>query len=313
MTDAGNGIQIDIQSAPISVFEQSNAAIRYNLGYISGEFSKNLTTQDLFVRIWFKRGIDMQWENIQFKLNKGRKTFRQKLPAGLTVIIFYAQLYGWISPDLESGSIDADFELTDFELSIKEIPIGKFGGEPLGLDTGEEPPPPPPISPFEMYLDIVGDVQATSARAVWYTTHEATTRVIYGLSPLSMTQEVSDPTFTQFHSIILPNLQINRLYYAQFFSISKITGEEINSNIKSFFTGPELTITNILNNPIVEFITKMKQELEMVNALGETDDLLTLEPDAEDGYYTDTIFTTHNKTEMEIGNLIGNDFDTLVE
>lgn len=312
MNDAGNPIQIDIQSAPISCFEQAQGAIRYNLGYISGEFSKNITADDLYVRIWFQRGLDMEWENVQFRLNSGRKVFRQKLPAGLTVTTFYAQLYGWIAPEESDPDLVAEFELTDFELSVKEIPMGKFAGEPLGLDMSVDPPPPPVIIPFEMYLDIIGEVEATQARAVWFTTHEATTKVIYGLSPVGMTSEVEDLTFTQFHSILIPNLEVNRLYYAQFYSTSKITGEEIFSDVKSFFTGPDLTITCFLENPDVDFAIRTKTELEIANVLGETDNLLTLLPDGEDVFHSATDFSAHVKVEMAVTNIIGNDFDTLV-
>jgi hypothetical protein len=312
MTDAGKAIQIDIQSAPISAFEQAQGAIRFNLGYISGEFSKNITIADLFVRIWFQRGLDMEWESVQFKLNNGRKVFRQKLPAGLTVTTFYAQLYGWVAPEENDLDLVAEFELTDFELSIKEIQVGKFAGEPLGLDTTSEPPPPPVIIPFEMELDVIADVQATQARAIFYTSHKGTTRVIYGLSPIGMTSEVNDLTFTQFHDIILPNLEVARLYYAQFFSISELTGEEIYSDVKSFFTSPELTITSFLGNPDVDFIIKAKQELAVMNSIGETDNLLTTDPDAEDDLILNSSFTTHNKIELAVTNLIGNNFDTLV-
>ncbi len=312
MTDAGNAIQVDIQSAIISAFEQSNATIRYNLGYISGEFSKNITSENLYVRIWFRRGINLEWENIQFTLNAGRKTFRQKLPAGLTVAEFYAQLYGWVAPTTEEPDL-IEFELVDFELSVKEIPIGKFGGEPLGLNTSVEPPPPPEIEEFEMLLDIIGDVQATQARAVWFTTHEATTKVIYGTSPLSMTQEAEDLTFTQYHSIVLTGLEVNRLYYAQFYSISKITGEEIYSDIKSFFTGPELTITNFLDNTEVGLLTKTKTELDITNVIGEADYLLQINPDGlGELNISDVTLETHTKTHIYMTNIIRNEFDTSV-
>lgn len=131
MNDAGQSILIDIISSPIAVFEQGNGATRYVLGYISGEFSKNLTTEDLYVKIWFKRGVDMTLESVTYKLNNGQKVFRQRVqaspddPQGLTVTTCYVELYGWIT---------SDFELTAFELSIKEISIGKFGGAlPLSL------------------------------------------------------------------------------------------------------------------------------------------------------------------------------------
>ena len=312
MNDAGNPIQVDIQSAIISCFEQAQGAIRYNLGYISGEFSKNITADDLYVKIWFQRGLNMAWQSIQYRLNPGRKIFRQKLPAGLTVASFYVQLYGWIAAEEGDPDLTAEFELTDFELSVKEIPMGKFAGEPLGLDTSSEPPPPPVVEPFEMHLDIIGEVQATQARAVWFTTHDATTKVIYGLSPLEMYNEVEDLTFTPYHSIIMTGLEVNRLYYAQFYSTSKITGETIYSDVKTFYTGPELTITCFLENPDVDFEAKIKQEFEIANILGETEHLLTLLPDAEDGTILNVDFSILTKVELAVTNIIGNDFDTLV-
>lgn len=306
MTDAGNPILIDIQSAQISAYEDSNANVRYNLGYISGEFSSVITSSDLYVRVWFKRGLEMQWENIQFKLNNGRKIFRQKLPPGLTVTTFYVQLYGWISP--QGGN--ADFALTDFELSIKLIPIGKFAGEPLGIDTSEEPPPPPIIEPFVMYLDTVGEVQATQAKAVWFTTHEATTKITYGFAPNQMFNVIEDLTFTQFHSIIIPNLEVGKLYYIRFYSTSKITGQIIQSDIKSFTTAPELIITNYLDNLSKQFDIDDKINLDIINIIGEQDFLTTIIPDSVDALNNDMQYSIINKTNLSMINIIGNEFST---
>lgn len=310
MNDAGNPIQIDIQSAIISCFEEKQAAIRYNLGYISGVFSKNITADDLYVKIHYQRGINLEWESIQYKLNSGRKTFRQKLPQGLTVAAFYVQLYGWIAPQPDDPNLTAEFELTDFELSVKEIPIGKFGGEPLGVDTTQEPPVPPTIPPFEMYLDVIGDVQATEAKAVWFTTHEATSKVIYGSSPQTMYEEIEDLTFTQLHSIIIGGLGVGKTYYAQFFSTSKITGQTISSDIKSFTTGDEITIFNIIKNPDIEFNTKTINQINIYNMFGDTDMLLTLQPDAEDNPYHSADFELLSKTVINVTNTITNEYDT---
>lgn len=146
MNDAGHGIQIDIQSAPLSVMEQSKADQRYTLGYISGEFSKNTTIQDLYVKIWFKRGVDLDWESINYRLNPGEKYFRQKIydinktpqQLSLTVTECYVQLYGWIEPNNEDPDLVAEFELTAFELSIKEVTLGKYGGSVLLTFKDEE-------------------------------------------------------------------------------------------------------------------------------------------------------------------------------
>lgn len=312
MNDAGNPIQIDIQSAEINCFETSDANIRYNLGYITGEFTKNITSDNIYVRIWFKRGLGMEWQNIQYRLNKGRKVFRQKLPAGLTVAVFYVQLYGWIAAEEGDLSLNADIAITAFKLSVKEIIIGKFAGEPLGIDTTIDPPPPPVIVPFEMYLDVVGEVQATQARAVWYTTHEATTRVIYGLSPLAMTSVAEDLSFVELHSIILGGLEVNKVHCAQFFSTSKITGETINSDIKSFYTGAELIITNILANPVIDFAHKVKTEMNIANVIRVTENDLTLLPDAEDDLKSAFNYSIHTKVELNMANIIGSEFDTSI-
>lgn len=312
MTDAGNAIQIDIQSAEISCFEQANGSIRFNLGYIMGKFSKIITSQDLYVRIWYKRGLDMNWESIQYKLNSGRTVFKQKLPAGLTVAMFYVQLYGWIAPETGNPTSETAFELTDFEISVKNIPVGKFAGEPLGLSGVSEPPPPPQIEPFEMYLDMIGEVQATQARAVWFTTHEATTKVIYGLSPTEMYNIIEDLTFTQYHSIILPNLEVNKLYYAQFYSTSKITGETIYSDVKSFVTGAELVLTDFLDKPATNFTELDIDTVSMHNDFGTTDYLLTLLPDAFGEIINGFSSASLDKNSLTAVNIIGNEYSTSV-
>lgn len=132
MTDAGNSIYIDIQSSEIMALEDVNSAYRFNLGYISGEFSDIYTEGDLYVRVYFKRGVQMKWERVEFKLIRNRKTFRQKLPPGLTVTNFFVQLCGYVVPNNDAKPYSA-FELTDFEISVKKVFVGKHGGEPLSI------------------------------------------------------------------------------------------------------------------------------------------------------------------------------------
>lgn len=129
MLDDNNPILIDIQSNEINCYEQSSGIIRYNLGYIMGEFAKIRTVGDLFVIIHYKRGLELEWEKISFKLNS-TKSFKHKLPAGLTVVSFYVQILGYITKGIEWEE-EAEFELTDLEITVKEVPIGKFAGEPL--------------------------------------------------------------------------------------------------------------------------------------------------------------------------------------
>ena len=234
MTDAGQPILIDIQSTEINCFEGTNGSFRYALGYVSGEFSKLLTSADLMLVVHYKRGIKLNWEKIKFKLKNNSKLFRQKLPLGLTVVGFYVQITGYIAPDTGDPNFNTNFELTDFEISVKEIPIGKFAGEPLEII--EEIPQSEPIVPFEMQLDMIGEVQATQSRAVWWTSHLATTKIIYGTSLSEMVNVIEDLTFIQFHDKIISGLSADTTYYAQFYSTSKITGQTISSNIKSFKT-----------------------------------------------------------------------------
>ena len=141
MNDAGQPIQINITTAPIAITERGKGGTKFVLGYITGEFSKIITTGDLFVTIWFQRGVEMALESVTYKLNNGSKAFRQRIqeslnePQGLVVSTFYVEMYGWITPDPEDSDLTAEFELTNFEVSVKTVNIGKFGGE---IQTGTE-------------------------------------------------------------------------------------------------------------------------------------------------------------------------------
>jgi len=136
MNDAGQGIDINITTAPIAITEQGKGGTKFVLGYITGEFSKLITTGDIFVTIWFQRGYDMAVESVTYKLDNTVKVFRQKIqesinePQGLVVSTFWVELDGWINPDPEDVDLTAEFELTNFEISVKTINIGKFGGKP---------------------------------------------------------------------------------------------------------------------------------------------------------------------------------------
>jgi len=99
MVDAGNPIYIDIKSSEVMINENGKSSSRYVLGYISGEFSKNLSFSDLYIQVWFKRGVDMEWESVLFKLNSRSKIFRAKIPAGLLVATVCIEMYGSITPD----------------------------------------------------------------------------------------------------------------------------------------------------------------------------------------------------------------------
>jgi hypothetical protein len=304
MVDAGHPIEIDIASSEVSVFENGRSNSRIILGYISGEFDELSTTGDLYVAVYFKRDISLRWESVTFQLNADEKHFYQKLPSGLSIISFYVRLYGYITDK---------FELTNFKISIDEKLIGKFGGEPLLLLDAEPVPVPPEDIPdytnFEIHIPQVGNVTANTATVVWATTHKATSRVIYGFTPETMTEEVSSDEFESYHSLLLSDLQLEEPYYCQIYSISEQTGEEIHSDVILFFTGKEVTIQSILDNPIAEFIKLQKQELFVDNVLSQTEILNTLEPDGIGDVSNDAVFSTHTKVEIEAYNIIGSDFD----
>jgi hypothetical protein len=307
MLDAGNPIEIDFCSSEISVFENGRSNSRYTLGYIFGEFEKIDTAGELYISVYFKRNTEMRWESITLQLNSGEKFFSQKLPAGLTVISLYIRLYGWVANE---------FELTNFKISLDEIYLGKFGGEPLLLlDEDVVPTLPedaPDYEPFEIHIPQVGNVTANTATVVWATTHEATSRVIYGLLPETMTDEISDAEFVYYHSLTLIDLQLEEPYYCQVYSTSKDTGEEIYSDVILFFTGKEVTIQNIFGNIDAQFLIRQKHELFVGNTLGITENLLTLDPDGADGVINDAQFSTHTKVELEVSNVIGSEFDCSV-
>lgn len=130
INDNGNKIRILFRSSVYPVYENNTSKERYILGYISGEFEKLITNSDLFIRVYYKRGVALDWEKIEFKLNKGQLIFQQKLPAGLLVSNFYIELDGYIEPIVQSDEqLLSDFILTSLRLSIKRIPIGRYGNE----------------------------------------------------------------------------------------------------------------------------------------------------------------------------------------
>ncbi len=300
--DVDNHIEVSFDSSVYSIEENLQSNRRLVLGYISGTY--NFESEDqVYTTVYYKRDNELRWESTTFQLDKEDKRFYQKLPPGLTVIEFYVRIYGYAT----------EFELTSCKVSVKEKLLGKFGGEPLLLLDEEQQPAPPSFSvnyiPFEIQIPQVGNVTANTATVVFATTHMATSRIIYGLTPETMTNEVSSDEFEYYHSLVLINLQLEELYYCQIYAVSEITGEEIHSEVLSFFTGKEITIQNIFGDIDAEFSLKQKQELFVENVLSGTERLLTLEPDGIGDVSNDMLFSTHTKVELFANNIIGSDFD----
>ncbi len=303
-TDANNHIEVDFQSSVYSIEENLQSNRRLNLGYISGVYDVE-TEDEVYVTIYYKRNNELRWESTTFQLNKEDNRFYQKLPAGLTVIEFYVRIYGWVT----------EFELTSCKVSVKEKLLGKFGGEPLLMLDEEQQPEPPAFRlvdsyiPFEIQIPQVGNVTANTATVVWATTHRATGRVIYGLTPETMTNEVSWDEFIYYHSLLLTSLHLEEPYYCQIFSVSELTGEEIYSDVIMFFTGKEVTVQSLLTSPEFEYFIKQKRELFVENILGTPESLFTFEHDGLGNITDDVQFSTHTKIEMEVTNTMGTDFD----
>jgi len=167
----------------------------------------------------------------------------------------------------------------------------------------------PPVVLFELDIPLVGNVTANTATVVWATTHKATSRIIYGVTPLTMTNEEYSGVFEYYHTLILLGLELEQYYYCQIYSISELTGEEIHSDVILFFTGKEITIQNIFINPQVSLLVKQKQLLTVENILSEFEILNTFDPDGEGLVSNEGILSVHDKVEVLVNNVIGNEFD----
>lgn len=305
MNDAGQPIEIDISSNVISVFEEGQGNYRFLLGHVLGEFYEIPAESELFVTAYFKRNIDMAWENVTFELNPGEKVFKAKLPAGLLVVSYFMRLFGWVNDE---------FEVTDLKISRKALPVGKYGGKPIKLLDEILSPPPPDFTeaftPFLIKIPQVGDIQPSSVTVVWATTHKATSKVIYGEDPEEMTNVVEDVDFVDYHELPIDGLDIEKKYYCQIYSTSEKTGKEIHSDILEFTTGKEITITvdNISN--LAELLNFTQKNLSIGNyfntALEKT---LTTTPDIDDDFSNEAAFDIKTKTDLEVQNTIGTEYD----
>lgn len=306
MNDYGNAIEIDVSGPVINIFEESQSNGRYLLGYISGEFYKIKTSGELFITVYYKRNTDMQWESVTFKLNKDDKIFKQKLPPGILAVCFYIRLYGYAE----------ELELTSLRISVKEIPIGKYGGKPLQLMEIEEQPEPPSFSiiytPFEIKVPLAGEVTANSVKVVWATTHRAKGRVVYGLSPENLSNEVRNDEYEFYHDELITGLELEQIYYCRIYSTSEQTKQEISSELMAFSTGKEITFQNIFGITNIEYIVKDKLNKNVNNILYETETFLTSEPEADVTVNNYASLSVLNKSELNALNKIGNEFDYTV-
>jgi hypothetical protein len=166
------------------------------------------------------------------------------------------------------------------------------------------------IVDFAIEIPLVGNVTANTAIVVWATTHKATSRVIYGITPSTMTNEESSGDFEYYHTIVLTGLELEQYYYCQIYSTSQLTGEIIYSAVILFFTGKEITVQNILTNSLVVFSKKQKLLLAVENTLSEVEILNTLDPDGDGSVDMEAAtLSVHTKVELLVENVVGNDFD----
>jgi len=305
MIDNSNSIEIDVSSSEINILENGQGAnFRYLLGYLHGEFRKLKTTGEIFVTIYFKRNVDMQWEGETFQLNPGELIFKANIPPGILASAFFVRIFGYI---------DGEFELTSLKVATKQIPIGKFGGNSLILlEPDQEPLPPNQVEfqPFEIRIPAIGQLTANTATCTWATTHRATSRVVYGFSPETMTYEMKgkDEDVDYYHEIMLIDLELEETYYAKFYSISELTGIEISSDVIQFQTTKEVTIQTLFSGIVFESEAKQKITLQTVNLINDTEFYSTLEPDVEMEIINDLGFSLHNKIELNVDNIIGTEF-----
>ncbi len=166
------------------------------------------------------------------------------------------------------------------------------------------------IVDFAIEIPLVGNVTANTAIVVWATTHKATSRVIYGITPSTMTNEESSGDFEYYHTIVLTGLELEQYYYCQIYSTSQLTGEIIYSAVILFFTGKEITVQNILANSSVVLSKKQKLLLAVENTLSEVEILNTLDPDGDGSVDMEAAtLSVHTKVELLVENVVGNDFD----
>lgn len=311
MVDNGTPIQIEASSSEKSIFEDGRGNYRFLLGTIQGEFSNLSTEEPLYVSVYFKRNVDMEWESITFQLNSGERIFKQQLPAGLLVITFYISLFGWITKD---------FELTDLKIAVKEIPIGKFGGSTNTLtilDKDEEkeaityiPSDERTFVAFEIKIAQVGDLQANSATVVWATTHKATSKVAFGNDADEMNEEVYSSDHEYYHTVLLEGLDLEQKYYCRIYSVSEDTGEELFSDIMEFTTGKEISFTadNLLSS--VSLTSKTTRQLSIGNPFNiPLEKVITIDPDRSNVLENEVLISAHSKVELNAQNLIQNEYD----
>lgn len=122
--DNGSAIEFDLKSSVRSVFEDGKANFRYILGYVTGEFEELDVEGTMYVAVYYKANVDMEWQSVVYQLNTQEKIFKQKLPA-VSVIKIYARLY---------GSLTGEFSISDFKVSVDPKPIGKFGSSLLLIE-----------------------------------------------------------------------------------------------------------------------------------------------------------------------------------
>ena len=172
------------------------------------------------------------------------------------------------------------------------------------------PPGPGPSTDFLIEVPLVGNVTANTANVVWATTYPATSRVIYGLTPDTMTNTVYDSTYTMYHEMTLLSLELETNYYCQIFSVRETVGDEIHTEPILFFTGKEITIQAILSLSDLTVQTTISSiKNENIN-LDQSDYDVTIVPDKDSqiALNINTSINTISSTQSS-SSTIGTDYD----
>lgn len=169
-----------------------------------------------------------------------------------------------------------------------------------------------PEEGFELHIPMVGNVTANTAIVVWATTHYASSRVVYGLSPDEMTIQKSSDEKVKYHSLVMDNLELEQLYYCKVFSVNN-EGIEISSDIIAFFTGKEVTIQVMFSNPELISVKRNKTNKVLGNVLTESEILSTLDADAENDIILINTFKTADTVKLTATNIIGTEISTQLE
>lgn len=179
------------------------------------------------------------------------------------------------------------------------------------IDPGTPTPPTPPVA-FEIEVDLVGNILANSATAVWSTNKWATSFIKYGLTPDVLDHTVYVSGVAMIFEASLTGLIMQQDYFYEI-TATAVTGE-IATKTGTFTTTNEMKLENagISNSLLFELLTR--QILDFIpDWTMATEILMTIEPDADNYALVDMATSTHDKVELAFENSsTDSDFDVAV-